>query len=159
MTLGDYIDRGPHSRGVIERLAENPFPGDYIALKGNHEALFEAFLADPAPDKRARLVHELLQDDRGYATNWLSFWNDLLRNDYRGTGFIDGGRKQITEWLYDALLTNKPYQQFVAELVNPSDQSLGFTAGIIWRGTGLMAGSPTPSGSPGLVTVPTPSPA
>ena len=48
MTLGDYIDRGPHSRGVIERLAENPFPGDYIALKGNHEALFEAFLADPA---------------------------------------------------------------------------------------------------------------
>lgn len=48
MTLGDYIDRGPHSRGVLERLAENPFPGDYVALKGNHEALLEAFLADPA---------------------------------------------------------------------------------------------------------------
>ena len=47
MTLGDYIDRGPHSRGVMERLAENPFPGDYVALKGNHEALLEAFLADP----------------------------------------------------------------------------------------------------------------
>lgn len=48
VTLGDYIDRGPQSRGVIERLAANPFPTPYVALKGNHEALLEAFLADPA---------------------------------------------------------------------------------------------------------------
>src|SRR5471032_3394982 len=47
-TLGDYIDRGPDSRGVIERLSANPFPTPYVALKGNHEALLEAFLADPA---------------------------------------------------------------------------------------------------------------
>jgi serine/threonine protein phosphatase 1 len=38
VTLGDYIDRGPSSRGVIEGLAQNPFP---VALKGNHEELFE----------------------------------------------------------------------------------------------------------------------
>ena len=31
-----------------------------------------------------------------YAEHWLTFWNDLLRNDYAGTGYIDGGRKQIT---------------------------------------------------------------
>lgn len=48
VTLGDYIDRGPQSRGVIERLADNPFATPYVALKGNHEALLEAFLADPA---------------------------------------------------------------------------------------------------------------
>ena len=48
VTLGDYIDRGPQSRGVIERLARNPFATPYVALKGNHEALFEDFLADPA---------------------------------------------------------------------------------------------------------------
>ena len=48
VTLGDYIDRGPSSCGVIERLAENPFPTPYVALKGNHEALLESFLADPA---------------------------------------------------------------------------------------------------------------
>lgn len=47
VTLGDYIDRGPASRGVIERLAANPFPTPYIALKGNHETLLEAFLTDP----------------------------------------------------------------------------------------------------------------
>jgi serine/threonine protein phosphatase 1 len=48
VTLGDYIDRGPDSRGVIERLLDNPFPGRFIALKGNHEALLEAFLDEPA---------------------------------------------------------------------------------------------------------------
>jgi serine/threonine protein phosphatase 1 len=47
ITLGDYIDRGPDSRGVLERLARNPFPTDFVALKGNHEALFVAFLRDP----------------------------------------------------------------------------------------------------------------
>ena len=47
VTLGDYIDRGPNSRGVIDRLLTNPFPGDYIALKGNHEALLENFLDQP----------------------------------------------------------------------------------------------------------------
>jgi calcineurin-like phosphoesterase family protein len=48
VTLGDYIDRGPNSRGVIERLLVNPFPCNYVALKGNHEVLLESFLADPA---------------------------------------------------------------------------------------------------------------
>lgn len=48
VTVGDYIDRGPDSRGVIERLTRNPFPSAYVALKGNHEALLEAFLDDPS---------------------------------------------------------------------------------------------------------------
>lgn len=47
VTLGDYVDRGPDSRGVLDRLASNPFPTEYIALKGNHELMFEAFLRDP----------------------------------------------------------------------------------------------------------------
>jgi serine/threonine protein phosphatase 1 len=47
VTLGDYIDRGPASRGVVDRLLHNPFPTELVALKGNHEALLEGFLADP----------------------------------------------------------------------------------------------------------------
>ncbi|MCW5687413.1 MAG: serine/threonine protein phosphatase [Pseudolabrys sp.] len=47
VTLGDYVDRGPDPFGVIERLAANPFPTDYVALKGNHEELFERFLVEP----------------------------------------------------------------------------------------------------------------
>ena len=98
-------------------------------------AQLEDFVNDKTPDKRALLVRQLLADDLNYADHWLSFWNDLLRNDYKGTGYIDGGRKQITNWLYAALLTNKPYNEFVAELVNPVPASEGFTKGIIWRGS------------------------
>jgi serine/threonine protein phosphatase 1 len=47
VTVGDYVDRGPDSRGVIERLRRNPFPTRFIALKGNHELLLEGFLHDP----------------------------------------------------------------------------------------------------------------
>jgi serine/threonine protein phosphatase 1 len=47
VTLGDYVDRGPKSRGVLDRLSVNPFPGDFVALRGNHEALLEGFIADP----------------------------------------------------------------------------------------------------------------
>ncbi len=86
------------------------------------------------PDKRGRLVRRLLDDRRAYADHWLTFWNDLLRNDYAGTGYIDGGRKQITGWLYRSLLDNKPYDQFVRELISPTPESEGFINGIRWRG-------------------------
>ena len=33
ITLGDYVDRGPNSRGVLDRLLKNPFAGRYVALK------------------------------------------------------------------------------------------------------------------------------
>ena len=39
---------GPNFRGVIERLMQNPFPTAYVALKGNHEELFENFVKDPS---------------------------------------------------------------------------------------------------------------
>ncbi len=77
----------------------------------------------------------MLADNRRYAEHWLTFWNDLLRNDYKGTGYIDGGREQISSWLYAALYQNKPYDRFVTELINPTPKSAGFTKGIVWRGT------------------------
>jgi serine/threonine protein phosphatase 1 len=48
ITLGDYVDRGPDSRGVVERLADNPFPTEFVALKGNHEDMLARFLRDPS---------------------------------------------------------------------------------------------------------------
>lgn len=97
-------------------------------------ARVEAFVADANPDKRAVLVRELLGDRIAYAEHWLTFWNDLLRNDYTGTGFITGGRRQITSWLHRSLRDNLPFDQFVRELIAPTDESRGFIDGIVWRG-------------------------
>jgi hypothetical protein len=101
-----------------------------------------AFVADTATDKRAKLAKQLLSDNANYADHWLTFWNDLLRNDYKGTGYIDGGRKQVTQWLYTALLTNKPYNQFASELVSGAPGAEGFTKGIVWRGNVNASMSP-----------------
>ncbi len=97
--------------------------------------VIQSFVADPASNKRTVLIQELLADKENYALHWLSFWNDLLRNDYTGTGYITGGRKQITEWLYRSILEEKPYNQMVSELIDPSPESEGFIKGIQWRGT------------------------
>lgn len=93
-----------------------------------------AFVADGEPAKRQAAVERLLADRVAYADHWLTFWNDLLRNDYVGVGYIDGGREQITKWLYRALLNNKPYDEFVRELIAPRPESQGFAKGIVWRG-------------------------
>jgi hypothetical protein len=106
---------------------------DLVGLLPTREQL-HAFLADGDPAKRERLIDELLADDRAYAEHWLSFWNDLLRNDYVGTGYIDGGRTQISGWLYRALVNNMPFDEFVRALISPSPESEGFIRGIKWRG-------------------------
>lgn len=94
----------------------------------------EQFVADTSPSKRSALVGELLAEPFAYAEHWMTFWNDLLRNDYTGTGFITGGRRQITTWLHRSLVDNKPFDQFVRELIAPTDESRGFIDGIVWRG-------------------------
>lgn len=94
-----------------------------------------AFLVDTHLSKRELLVRELLNRNDDYAQHWLTFWNDALRNDYSGTGYITNGRFAITDWLYQSLKTNKPYDVFVEELISPDKKSDGFIRGIQWRGT------------------------
>ena len=55
--IGDYVDRGPDTRGVIERLcAGNPLPGvETVNLLGNHE----------------NTMMEALGGERAAATDWL----------------------------------------------------------------------------------------
>jgi serine/threonine protein phosphatase 1 len=46
--LGDYIDRGPHSRAVVEWLiAAPPLAAERICLLGNHEELLLGALTEP----------------------------------------------------------------------------------------------------------------
>ena len=124
----------PRPRAIDDATFARRIHLDLIGLLPEPEEL-DKFLADKAADKRTRLVRALLGRDIQYAEHWLTFWNDLLRNDYTGTGFITGGRKQITKWLYHALVTNKPYDQFARELIAPPTQdSVGFGEGIRWRG-------------------------
>ena len=48
VTLGDYIDRGPDSRGVIDQLLDLDRRCRLIALRGNHEQMLLDAHADPS---------------------------------------------------------------------------------------------------------------
>ena len=104
-----------------------------------------AFVSDPAPDKREKLVASLLADADKYSDHWISFWNDLLRNEDGVTYFSEtAGRKSITDWLHQSLRENLPYDRFVSKLLNPtlpSDPD-GFLVGVNWRGETSAAVTP-----------------
>lgn len=107
---------------------------DVVGLIPSPEEL-EAFSNDSRPEKREIWLQNLLNRNDDYATHWLTFWNDALRNDYTGTGYITKGRFNITDWLYTSIRDNKPYDEFVRQLLNPDEKSKGFIEGIRWRGT------------------------
>lgn len=108
-------------------------------------AQLAAFLADTSPGKRTELVDVLLADNEKYAEHWISFWNDLLRNEDGVTYFSEtAGRKAITDWLLHALQTDLPYDQFVSALINPAGTTdpEGFLIGVNWRGETSAAVTP-----------------
>jgi hypothetical protein len=104
-----------------------------------------AFLTDRSLGKREALVDRLLSNNQKYADHWISFWNDLLRNEDGVTYFSEtAGRKSITDWLHSSLSANLPYDRFVTQLINPSSPSdpEGFLVGVNWRGETSAAVTP-----------------
>ncbi len=110
-------------RVFLDTIGLLPSPGEVAA-----------FREDKRPDKHMHLVEELLQDKKNYAEHWITFWSDCFRNSYTRQ-YHGGGGKRITDWLKKSLEENKPYDQFVRELINPVGGSDGFIKGVAWRGT------------------------
>lgn len=46
--MGDYIDRGPHTRATLDILVERSRRGNAVFLKGNHEAFLVEVFEDPS---------------------------------------------------------------------------------------------------------------
>jgi hypothetical protein len=106
----------------------------------------QSFLSDKRAGKRQQLVSKLLANNQNYAENWISYWNDLLRNDEGVSYYSETAlRKSISTWLLNALKTNLPYNDFVKQLLNPASATdpEGFLIGVNWRGT--VSASQTPA--------------
>ena len=81
--LGDYIDRGPDSRGVVDFLIDLQTwsPDEIICLMGNHEAMLLAAI-----------------DDEANEPHWLRSGGNETLYSYRTPSPVDIPRKHI-EWL------------------------------------------------------------
>jgi hypothetical protein len=92
-----------HRRAFLDVIGRLPTPDETLA-----------FLADQSPDKRAKLIDRLLERPE-YADWWASKWADLLRpNPYHV------GMKAVLNfdaWLRESFRRNKPYDQFVREIL------------------------------------------
>jgi hypothetical protein len=73
-----------------------------------------AFLADPASDKRTKLIDSLLERPE-YADHWANKWADLLRpNPYR-VGIK--ATFNYDNWIREQFRQNRPYDEFVRDLL------------------------------------------
>jgi hypothetical protein len=94
----------------------------YLDLVGVIPSLAELnhFLVDSSPQKRSRLIDQLLARRADYAAHWTSFWEDALASQ---TVLAQGGiptHGNYRQWLLDSFAENKPYDVMVAELLDPA---------------------------------------
>lgn len=144
-TGADTSSRVAASRKIDELLAAgwkkqniqaNPLVGDevfvrrlYLTVIGRIPTLEEAnaFLSSKDPAKRAKLIDTLLASD-GYVHHFFNYWADVLRAQSQGGGDSTAAQNYLN-YIRQSLRTNKPYDQFVRELV--SSEGACFDTGAI----------------------------
>ncbi|MEI8370494.1 MAG: DUF1549 domain-containing protein [Planctomycetia bacterium] len=105
-----------------------------IDIAGRVPALDEtqAFLADSDPNKRDKLVDRLL-DSPDYADTFANKWSAILRNKRTDDTLHRHGSYSFHEWIRSGLAENKPYDQFVRDIVSASGEASGNPATIWYR--------------------------
>ena len=91
----------------------------YLCVIGTLPTEEEAteFLARTDPDRRARLIDELLQRDE-FADYWAMKWGDLLRVKAEfPIKLWPNAAQAYHHWIYASLRGNKPFHKFVHELL------------------------------------------
>ena len=91
-----------------------------------------AFVNDPTEPqaKRAAKVEQLLAGP-GYVEHWTLKWSDLLLN--RRKTVTERGVWAFRNWIRQAIATNKPYEQFAAELITANGNTFENPAANYFR--------------------------
>jgi hypothetical protein len=77
----------------------------------------DPFIRDPRPDKRDRLIDELLES-QAWVDHWAYWFGDLFRNCANRIG--NPTTKHFDAWIRRALREDRPYDRFVTELLTVS---------------------------------------
>ena len=85
VTVGDYVDKGPQSKQVIDRLLSGVADGwRLVALRGNHDALMAEALRDPS--KMASWI------EKGGAAALASYGGNIAAVPHNHIAWLDGLR-------------------------------------------------------------------
>jgi hypothetical protein len=127
------IDELVNAKLAKEKITPNKPASDeifvrrvYLDVVGRIPTLQETtqFLKDSDPEKRSKLIDELIASD-GYVQNFYNYWADILRMKSQMVG---GGQSLpafygYSNWLKSSLRENKPYDQMVREVVTADGKS------------------------------------
>ncbi|KIC21019.1 metallophosphoesterase family protein [Leisingera sp. ANG-Vp] len=110
--LGDYTDRGPESRGVIDRLMQGQAEGrNWICLKGNHDRMFSMFLEGyPRNDSQLLVGYHWLHERLGGIETLQSYGVEVAEGD-RIYQVHKHARAAVPQAHLDFLDCLKPYHQ------------------------------------------------
>ena len=89
----------------------------------------KAFVADSSPHKRDHVIDRLLASG-DYADHFANKWNALLRNK-RTDNTHKRGTYTFHGWIRDSLMENKPFDQFVREILAASGD-LSVNPAVAW---------------------------
>lgn len=79
----------------------------------------QQFIADRTPNKRTKLIDQLLARNDDYVANWMPWWEEALTSNGKHQGGV-GTRPNLRPWLTENLKSNRPYDEMVAELIDPT---------------------------------------
>lgn len=88
-----------------------------------------AFAADTDPAKRDKLIDRLL-DSSSYADYFANKWSAILRNQRVNQNYTRG-TYAFHDWVRRSFLTNKPYDQFVRDIIGASGE-IGQNPPVAW---------------------------
>jgi hypothetical protein len=123
----NFIDQAVLGKLDVLGIPASPVADDatylrrvYVDLTGTlpTEAQVAAFLADQNPEKRNQLIDRLL-DLPAYADYFANKWNMVLRNKRRNND-QQATTYAFYRWIWSSLYENKPYDQFVREILTAS---------------------------------------
>lgn len=94
------------------------------------------FTVNTDSEKRSKLIDVLLSQE-GYSSNFYNYWADILRlKDNQLTNNVPG--RPYCEWVKECLETNKPYDEFVYEMLTAEGKVWDNpAAGYILRDSGM----------------------
>lgn len=91
------------------------------------------FLADQSPDKRTRLVDRLMER-REFVDYWAMKWGDTLRIKAEiPVNLWPNGARAFHRFVWASLASNKPYDQFVREMLTASGSNFRVGAVNFYR--------------------------
>ncbi len=112
-------DASFHRRACLDVIGRLPTPDET-----------RNFLGDKDPKKREKLIDALLERPE-YADFWANKWTDLLRPNPYHVGMK--ATYNLDQWLRKSFRENKPYDQFVRELIAAKGSTFSNGAVVMYR--------------------------